>query len=704
MDEKAYETERLNRIIGMIDRILCLDEQKRKELKEEIIEERERIWDDLSRGGYNPETDLQDTTVDSQADYLRSARVDFLEQRKSRLVMLRDNPYFARIDFKENGEDEAEQFYIGMSSLSDPKTAELYVCDWRADISSLFYEHGLGPVIYKSPVDDIPGEITLRRQFRISDSKLKYMFDSDIAIEDNVLQDELGKNSDAKLKNIVSTIQAEQNRIIRDLSCDILLVQGVAGSGKTSIALHRLAYLMYKFRKTLTSQSIVIFSPNDVFNGYIADVLPSLGEEKVIQRSFYEMFSSFHPEYAFENPSDYYERLLSDGIRPGEEIKSSDKLIPILRAAFEKNNTNVKITEGITLRRTEIISAEELDRLFNENYRNYPPATRIQKIKSVIADDLEDNKKTTMLSEFVRKLKSDHALDFTEEEESILKENEWNNILNEISHKVDSALSPDIAAIYREALESVDPELAKLTGTKTDHEGKLLFDYPDIFPLTYLAVLAGTVRPMRKIAHAVIDEAQDYPPILFRIINSLMPTAKLTILGDISQRTTPVNLTIENISDYFNRTTTYYKLTKSYRSTSEINDYLKSVMDCSDENVNSLDRHGEAVETIPYNINKIEEALNALHEKGFKSNAIICKDRATCKKLRSKMKAENKPKIIRGEDMIKPGTDVIIPAYLTKGLEFDGVIVADNGVLRQKAPGTFYVACSRALHKLYVTE
>lgn len=704
MDDKAYETARLNRIIEMIDRILCLDEQKRQELKEEIIEERERIWDDLSRGGYNPETDLQDTTVDSQADYLRSARVDFLEQRKNRLIMLRDNPYFARIDFKEKGEDVAEQFYIGMSSLSDPKTAELYICDWRADISSLFYEHGLGPVVYKSPIDDIPGEITLRRQFRISDSELKYIFDSDIAIEDNVLQDELGKNSDAKLKNIVSTIQAEQNKIIRDLSCDILLVQGVAGSGKTSIALHRLAYLMYKFRKTLTAQSIVIFSPNDVFNGYIADVLPSLGEEKVIQRSFYEMFSSFHPEFVFENPSDYYERLLNKDIRPDEEIKSSEKFISVLRNTFEKNNTNITITEGITLRRTEIISAEELDRLFNDNYKNYPPATRIQKIKSVIADDLEDNKKAAMLSEFVRKIKKDQALDFTEEEESILKQNEWNNILDEISRKVDAALSPDIVAIYREALGTVNSELASLAVTRFNHEGKPLFDYPDLFPLTYLAILAGTVRPMRKIAHAVIDEAQDYPPILFRIINSLMPTAKLTILGDISQRTTPINLTIENISEYFNRTTTYYKLTKSYRSTSEINEYLKSVMDSPDNDVSSLNRHGEAVETIPYNINKIEAALEELHRKGFRSNAIICKDRAACKKLRSRMKTGNKPKIIRGEDMIKPGTDVIIPAYLTKGLEFDGVIVADNGVLRKNAPGTFYVACSRALHKLYVTE
>lgn len=704
MDEKAYEITRLNKIINMIDRILCLDEQKRQELKKEIIEERERIWDDLSRGGYNPETDLQDTTVDSQADYLRSARVDFLEQRKHNLVMLRDNPYFARIDFKETDEDEAEQFYIGMCSLSDPKTAELFICDWRADISSLFYEHGLGHVVYKSPVDDIPGEITLRRQFRISNSTLQYMFDSDIAIEDNILQDELGKNSDAKLKNIVSTIQAEQNRIIRDLSCDILLVQGVAGSGKTSIALHRLAYLMYKFRKSLTSESIVIFSPNDVFNGYIADVLPSLGEEKVIQRSFYELFSSFHPKLAFETPSDYYERLLTDDVRPCEELKSSDKLIPVLRSAFEKNSTNVTITNGITIRRTEIISAEELDYLFNESYKNYPPATRIQKIKSVISDNLEDNKKTTILSEFVRKIKKEQALDFTEEEESILKEKEWNNILNEISQKVDSALSPDIVLIYKEALESVNPDLAAVTGIRTNNEGKLYFDYPDIYPLTYLSVLAGTVHPMRKIAHAVIDEAQDYPPILFRIINSIMPTAKLTILGDISQRTSPINLSIENISEYFNRSTTYYKLTKSYRSTSEINDYLKSLIDYSDDNISSLNRHGESVEKIPYNINKIEEALEVLHTKGFKSNAIICKDRATCKKLRSRMKTENKPKIIHGEDMIKPGTDVIIPAYLTKGLEFDGVIVVDNGMLQEKFPGTFYVACSRALHKLFIAE
>ncbi len=705
MDELIQEKQHLKKIVDLINDQLKLDDKRKAELKKEIIEERARIWDDLSKGAYDIATEMQDVTTDSQADYLRAASYDRIEQRKNRLIMLHDNPYFARIDFKENGYDEVETYYIGACSFSNDETSEIYVCDWRADISSLFYEQGLGPVSYTTTYETINGDLSLRRQFKIENAELKYMFDSDVAIEDDILQNELAKDSDLKLKTIVSTIQKEQNKIIRDISGDILLVQGVAGSGKTSIALHRLAYLLYKYRNSLTADSIIIFSPNNVFNGYIADVLPALGEQKAVQKSFHELFASFFPQFSFETPVEYHERMLAEEDKTNEHFKTTEEFASVLRSVFMEETAVRESAPAITFKNTTLMKAEEVLDRYNNWYKNFPPANRIQKIKNTVMEDFENNCKDYYLASFIKKMKRDEALDFTDEEEVILKNNEWERALKEMERKIDRLLQPDLLAIYKKALAKGCPEAESYTGISKNAAGSVLLDYTDLFPMTYLGILSGAVRPMRKIAHCVIDEAQDYPPILYRIINSLFPMAKLTILGDISQKTSDIGLSIDKIEDYFTRKTVFYKLTRSYRSTSNINSYLKSVEPTKAEGTDYFERNGEDVSFISSSAEDITSAIEELISSGHKSNAIICKDRAECHRIKDILGDKIKATVIGEDNIIYPRTTVIIPSYLTKGLEFDGVVVVDkDGTFSSKAKGLYYVACSRALHKLYVAN
>jgi len=705
MDQLSKEKQHLKKIVGLINSRLEMDDKRKAELKQEIIEERARIWDDLSRGAYDTATEMQDVTTDSQADYLRAASYDRIEQRKQRLIMLHDNPYFARIDFREKGYDEVETFYIGACSFADDDTSEIYVCDWRADISSLFYEQGLGPVEYTTSYETISGELSLRRQFKIENAELKYMFDSDIAIEDDILQTELGKDSDLKLKTIVSTIQKEQNKIIRDISGDILLVQGVAGSGKTSIALHRLAYLLYKYRNSLTSDSIIIFSPNNVFNGYIADVLPALGEQKAVQKSFYELFSGFFPQYAFETPVEYHERVIAREKKENETFKTTEEFASILRRVFMAESAVKTSAPAITFKNTTLMKADEVLDRYNNWYKNFPPATRIQKIKNAVLEDLENNCKDVYLANFIKKIKKDEALDFTDEEEGIFKANEWDRVYTEMDRKIDRLLQPDLLAIYMKALEEASPELVSGTAMLKDSRGRTQLDYTDLFPMTYLGILSGAVRPMRKVAHCVIDEAQEYPAVLYRIINSLFPMAKLTILGDISQKTSDMGLSIDKIEDYFTRKTVFYRLTRSYRSTSAINKYLKTIEPFSSEDTDYFNRQGDEVSFIPLESDSLVAALDELERTGHKSNAIICKDRAECAAVKELLLGKKKTSLISEDDIIHPRTNVIIPSYLTKGLEFDGVIVIDkDGEFSRYEKGLYYVACSRALHKLYVAK
>ena len=294
---EAEEREHLAFVENYIKEKLSETGTDLSSLRDYIYEQRRRTWEDFARASEHPEQNLQELTQMAMTEQRDVGRYERLEKMQETLVRLADNPYFARLDIEEDG--ETDRIYVGRRSLIDEESSDILVCDWRSDIASVFYDSGLGKTSYNCPAGRVECNLKLKRQFVIRDGALQYMFDSDIAVEDDVLMHELGKDSDLKMKTVVSTIQCEQNEIIRNTSSDVCLVQGVAGSGKTSIALHRLAYLLYRYRDSLAAGNIIIFSPNRVFDAYIADVLPELGEDRVTQTSFHDLFSPFFEKTSF---------------------------------------------------------------------------------------------------------------------------------------------------------------------------------------------------------------------------------------------------------------------------------------------------------------------------------------------------------------------------------------------------------------------
>ena len=314
LEEKNYLKETVAEINKQIDEIglkLESDDEKLKEFQK-LRWEMEQEMDRGERYAFISDNDTKLALLDDQAKRVR------------RLYKIKDNPYFGSIIFNN------EPIYIGITALK--KDMNYLVCDWRAPICSLFYDYELGKAKYESPRGSEEGEITRKRQYKIEGAKLEHVFDTNINIDDDLLQDVLAQTSSEKMKNIVNTIQAEQNKVIRNAVNDTIIVQGIAGSGKTSVALHRIAFLLYKL-EYLSSGNVLIFSPNNVFTEYISEVLPDLGEENTLQTTFHAFASSFITEYErVESYSSFVERYYKKVRQDNDLIrfKLSDEMIPTI--------------------------------------------------------------------------------------------------------------------------------------------------------------------------------------------------------------------------------------------------------------------------------------------------------------------------------------------------------------------------------------
>lgn len=708
MEEKdmKYEKEHLRFIVSKIEADLAKISESASDLKSQIVEQRSRIWEDFSRGAVNPATELQEVMQITQNEQNDTERFERLRLQQERLKGQKNSPYFARIDFAET-DGGPESFYIGNTSFIGEADSDIYVCDWRADISSLFYNQGIGNAYYDSPIGRISGILSLRRQFKIEDSKLKYMFDSDIAIEDDILKDELGKNADLKLKTIVSTIQREQNLIIREQDCDLLLVQGVAGSGKTSIALHRIAYLLYHLRNSLSSANIIIFSPSNVWNSYIADVLPELGEENVTQKGFGEFFSEFFEDWTIETYAENSERRLNGEWKKGEDKKLSEEFCSELEEYFVTKGQFKTEYSDVVFDGNTILTSEDFRIYYEKIFKNYQPAMRKNKILSIVLQDIENEYKEKYLDKYIFNITNSAggSISFTDFEEQVEKEKEWHRVVTSITDTVNNVFGRvNIKNAYLTVLKDLIPECYE--DCLNNFEQKKM-NYEDIFPLIYLKYLRGDIRPYHKISQIVVDEAQDYQPIIYILLNKIFTGSKFTVLGDISQRTSGENLKIEDIKRFFpGKTVKYKRLNRSYRSTKEINDYLKTIDICKDNgDVEYLDRQGKAVEFRRVDSSDdVSGILKGFGKENYRSNAVICRDFKDCEILFEKLKNKINIALIGEYDSIEPGKNVIIPSYLVKGLEFDAVLAFDRRGEFADEDQIFYVSCSRALHKLVVAD
>ncbi|KPI55574.1 helicase [Clostridioides difficile] len=728
--ESNLENQWLQKTLKEANRQL---EEKRNEedkLKKDAIETQRELWNDL--GSISAENGLEQLSefmsfMDVMKHQKRSH--EFTKKLKDKYERMIESPYFGRIDFTEACETESQKCYIGLSNLINDDY-DFLVYDWRAPISSMFYDYEIGQASYECPEGIISGEITKKRQYKIKDGKIEYMFDSNLNIDDDVLQELLGKNSDEKMKTIVTSIQREQNQVIRNEKYKNLIVQGAAGSGKTSIALHRIAYLLYKHKDKITSENIMIFSPNNIFNDYISNVLPQLGEDNICQTTFKDyMHKELGDEFKKESPAEMMEYILNNNGKitykdriENIEFKTSLEFTNILKEYLNYLETDDRCFEDIIVRGELIISSKELQTLFSNDYSNLPIKKRLEKIKARIIFLIEPYEKA-WIDEIFKELQA--SGDYIEKEEMIEKSTFIvKKHLKEVYSKISRMTELDLIDTYKNLFKNLDMFLEKAnveydkniidnikTYTMDNLSVKSLY-YEDQVILLYLKGALGGIPNTSQIKYVIIDEAQDYTPLQYEIFYKLFKSANMTILGDINQSINPfMNVgDYNNIPDVLKNDTCIINLSKTYRSTMEITRFSRKLLTkaIDDEYV---ERHGDEPRVTgfkekDYMNEKLIEDIKAYKHKNYKSIGIITKTAHEAKEVYEFLKENhiNVEAIIKDDDEYVNGV-LVIPSYLSKGLEFDIVVIYDASEERYNSEDErllLYTCCTRALHVLNI--
>ncbi len=599
--------------------------------------------------------------------------------RKQRIEKLIDSPYFGRIDFAEKGRKSGPlPVYIGMYSFHDEKENKNIIHDWRAPISSMYYDFELGQAHYMAPSGKKKGEILLKRQYRIRNGKMEFMLENSLNIHDDILQEELSKASDDKMKNIVATIQRDQNAIIRNEISRVLIIQGVAGSGKTSIALHRIAFLLYRFRENLASDEILIISPNKVFADYISNVLPELGEERIPEMGMEELAHQIlEGKYKFQSFADQIALLLE---KPDEtmadriKFKSSFAFLSKLDEYINHVNNTFFQPVDFWLKKNFVPAWFIRERW--EGYHRLPLMKRFNEITR----DIEDNIRVYYKYE-------------VETQER-----------NEIKKAVTGMFKTlNIRELYREFYQWLGREDLLKAGPKGTME------YADVFPLIYLKIRLEGFKAFEGVKHLLVDEMQDYTPVQYAVLSRLFPCKK-TILGDAAQSVNPFSSSsTQEIQRVFPESDAV-KLLKSYRSSFEITRFAQQIK--PNHELVAIERHEEmpvvkTLKSAAEEINQISEwiALFRQTEKHH-SLGIICKTRKQAEQLYEKLAGMQKQlSLITTESSAFSRGVMITTAFMAKGLEFDQVIVPQATAIHYKTEmdrGMLYVACTRAMHRLYI--
>lgn len=722
-----YEKARLERVVNEIKIQLDSGINAVSNYKKEAIDLQKKMWEDVRCAP----TDLFDleapTTIwQYQAEISNQARkYKFSYDKVSRLERMLQSPYFGRIDFLEDGEENAEQIYIGIYSLSRSDTMEILVYDWRAPISSMFYDFETGLCNYDCPAGLIKGRMLLKRQYKIENKNIVYMFDSSLSINDEMLQEILGKSTDNRMKTIVTSIQREQNAVIRNNENKILIVEGPAGSGKTSIALHRAAYLLYKYRESMKSEDILVFSPNHVFEDYISNVLPELGEENVQRSTFVDFFGNMlEKKYRIETMNQQMEYILScdsDNIRLRcIKFKASLQFLDILRKYIQQIENGLgREFKNIVYNGVLIISADEIWQLFNSDYSRFSFAKRLEKLQQRLFYLLEqyEEKRLGELSENDLQESS-----LVTEKERMLAEQKLNEEFESLKKDMIKMTSFDVYLLYSNlssnlgAFAKPDDEQEiddfRSFGIYTIRQlEKGIINYEDIAPIIFLKTALDAVNDTKSIKHIIIDEAQDYTAVHYGIFKKAFEHSNMTILGDVNQSVNGyMNIgSFDVIPDILNmKDTKSISLTKSYRSSKEIADFCKEILK-SQNHLEQLDRHGNKPKVIKVGngnlCRRITDDIIKLKSRGYKLIAVICKTAGQCETLYKSINSYMDISLISNQNEEYQGGVVVIPSYLAKGLEFDAVLVnsvEDTDYSKEEDRRLLYTVCTRALHELYL--
>ena len=702
--EKAFEEKRLAQTISLAEEQLKQAKEAADKKKSEIIEAKKDVRENTEHGITSLYTSDGFEALVELSQYINPVTdkiIDYEEEEHKILLLEKmiKSPYFARIDFKFDDEDEFEKIYIGRSSLRKNSYQEMYVYDWRSPIASVFYRFMTGEAFYDAPCGRVTGELNLKRQYEIKNGKLEYFFDSDVQIVDEFLRQLLSQNTTAKMKAIVETIQHEQDVVIRDMENDLLMVQGVAGSGKTSIALHRAAYLMYQGLQTkLSANNIMIISPNSIFEQYISNVLPELGEDNVISSVFEDILSELLNGRKIQSRNDFLENLIVNSkykeiSRKSIEFKTSSFFREILDQFLIDIPRQWIEFEDVYYEGKCVVSGQILkDKILGRP--ETPLGIKLEQLEDYILEQIfgtgkgrgHKEEKNLIKQEIQKFIKIDIV-----ELYKILFSNEayFYSLLQ------NSNLSQGIKSIWEYTRENLEAD-------------RLYYD--DAIAIAYLYLKIYGTNKYKNIKQVVIDEAQDYYPLQYEIFNLLFSNAKFTILGDMKQtlaKKEDISF-YEQIQKILNKKkSSLIMLDKSFRCTNEILNFSLKFIEKSSQ-IKSFNRNGDSpkvyiADNSEIFIDEIVKEIKLCQEKGFQSICLICKTEKNSTYLFNKIKHKLDIQLIKNGSVSDLQGVFILPVYMSKGLEFDAVLICDadsQNYHDEDDKNLLYVACTRALHKL----
>lgn len=762
---KKQEQLRVDRVRKVIQQRKEILEQQAAKYKDQIVDIRKNFWDDVTVNVDNPDDILEThSSILQQALLLQERERGFEHQQRhlNNLARLEDSPYFGRIDFVETGTDHVESIYIGTSSLLDEQEEHFLVYDWRAPISSMYYDYGPGAAQYETPSGMIQGEMQLKRQYIIHDGKIEALFDTNLTIGDELLQQVLGRSSDTQLKNIVATIQKEQNRIIRNDKKRYLIVQGPAGSGKTSAALQRVAYLLYKYRNTLRADQILLFSPNPMFNSYVSTVLPDLGEENMQQTTFQEyLHHRLSRDFDVEDPLEQMESLLSEEAseslkirRKGIAFKSSTQYLELIHEYGKRLETRGMKFKNLTFQGRVLVSSAQIEQQFYQTDPGFKLYDRVQETARWLLEQLDSIEKKEWKANWVQEEIQYLSIDDYQKVQNLIRkkakkrnisfddaalENKYLSKLvvkrhfRSLRKLVENLRFLDVPAVYRGLFaENLDAVLTDQT-TSTSEGAKFFppqwdqickqtihyiderkLPYEDATPYLYLKEMLEGVRTNTAVKHVILDEGQDYTPFQFEFLKKLFPRAKMTILGDLNQAifTSGAFYRTNELENLFGaEETEVIEFHRSYRSTYPIVMFTRSMLENGDQ-IEPFHRDGPVpvVTKLPHREALVEHTIKRIkswQEEGLTTIAVICKTEQAARTLWEQVHHRDsslKAQFISKHTMSFEKGVLFIPSYLAKGMEFDAVLIdnasADQYGLEERK--LLYTSCTRAMHALHV--
>lgn len=748
------EKARLADIVSLIEKRAESVRNSQGGVRQDVTEIRQTFWDDVTVNIDDPEDAVETlASIRQQAELLseRERAHGHMSRQLKTLNLLKDSPYFGRVDFHEEGEPITDIVYLGISSLMDDAKENFLIYDWRAPISSIYYDYSPGPAQYETPGGIIKGEMEQKRQYIIKGGQLKSMFDTGITIGDEILKEVLGKNADSQMKNIVATIQKEQNTLIRNDKKRYLVVQGAAGSGKTSAALQRVAFLLYRHVHEIKADNILLFSPNPLFSSYTATVLPSLGEDNMQQVTFfdymakmigddYEVSDPFEQmEYVLhEEDDDFYEaRLEAIRYKNTLEFKALlDQYIQSLsHAGLQFRNINLRKKTLITSsaiadyfysldsslsiqNRLEFVK----DWLLKELYKIEKLERRSEWVEEEI--ELLDTADYTKTFQFLRKRKSytEETFDDFDREQQELAKKVTHKYFKPIRIAVKQFRFLNVKKMYKDLFQeniaeqlkmeaSIPANWGEIGGITLKETGQNRLPYEDAAPYLYFKEELEGVRTNRLIRYLFIDEAQDYSAFQLEVIQRLFPNGRMTILGDMNQAIyahsygAPTLLSEELYpADEMERII----LLKSYRSTRQIIDFTSAIL--GDIQIQPFNRNGMLPvlyqrTDIDASFKLITQLLKSLQEAGHQTIAIICKTQYEADMAFERLKGIEFVQLMDKSIYSFTKGILILPAYLAKGIEFDAVIIfnaSKDQYYREQERNLFYTACTRAMHELHL--